>query len=149
VTIFNISTEINVNGWDFRGFLQSFQVKIRDRRACMLIIVSILWNPRSWIPIKEYLHIYTKTQAMYKKLPRTFLLTLFLYFWLHNLLTFFNNNIFPCPCQVDRLCGLVVTVLGYRSGGPSSIHYQKKKLWVWNGVHSASWVQLRSCLIEK
>jgi hypothetical protein len=29
----------------------------------------------------------------------------------------------------DRLCGLVVRVLGYRSGGPGSIprHYQKKK----------------------
>jgi hypothetical protein len=25
----------------------------------------------------------------------------------------------------------------------------EKKLWVWNGVHSASWVQLRSYLIEK
>jgi hypothetical protein len=24
----------------------------------------------------------------------------------------------------DRLCGLVVRVLGYRSGGPGSIHYQ-------------------------
>jgi hypothetical protein len=30
----------------------------------------------------------------------------------------------------DRLCGLVVRVLGYRSGGPGSIpgHYQKKKV---------------------
>jgi hypothetical protein len=30
----------------------------------------------------------------------------------------------------DRLCGLVVRVLGYRSGGPVSIpgHYQKKKV---------------------
>jgi hypothetical protein len=25
----------------------------------------------------------------------------------------------------------------------------KEKEWVWNGVHSASWVQLRSYLIEK
>jgi hypothetical protein len=25
----------------------------------------------------------------------------------------------------------------------------EKKYWVWNGVHSASWVQLRSYLIEK
>jgi hypothetical protein len=30
-----------------------------------------------------------------------------------------------------------------------SRHYQKKKEWVWNGVHSASWVQQRSYLIEK
>jgi hypothetical protein len=50
----------------------------------------------------------------------------------------------------DRLCGLVVRVLGYRSGGPGSIPGStKKKEWAWNGVHSASWVQLRSYLIEK
>jgi hypothetical protein len=50
----------------------------------------------------------------------------------------------------DRLCGLVVRVLGYRSGGPGSIPgtTKKKKQWVWNGVHPA-WVQLRSYLIEK
>jgi hypothetical protein len=28
----------------------------------------------------------------------------------------------------DRLCGLVARVLGYRSGAPGSIHYQKKKV---------------------
>jgi hypothetical protein len=51
----------------------------------------------------------------------------------------------------DRLCGLVVRVLGYRSGGPGSIPgtTRKKKWWVWNGVHSASGVQLRNYLIEK
>jgi hypothetical protein len=40
----------------------------------------------------------------------------------------------------DRLCGLLVRVLGYRSGGPGSIPgtTRKKKEWVWNGVHSAS-----------
>jgi hypothetical protein len=43
----------------------------------------------------------------------------------------------------------VVTVPGYRSRGPgsiprASIFYEKK--WVCNGVHSASWVQLRSYL---
>jgi hypothetical protein len=51
----------------------------------------------------------------------------------------------------DRLCGLVVRVLGYRSGGTGSIpgttrfskgkkkerEKKKKKMWVWNGVHSA------------
>jgi hypothetical protein len=26
-----------------------------------------------------------------------------------------------CSYQIDRLCGLVVRVLGYRSGGPGSI----------------------------
>jgi hypothetical protein len=31
--------------------------------------------------------------------------------------------------DIDRLCGLVVSVLGYRSGGPGSTrHYQKKKV---------------------
>jgi hypothetical protein len=42
---------------------------------------------------------------------------------------------------VDRLCGLVVRVFGYRSGGPGSIPgttRKKKEYWVWNGVHSAS-----------
>jgi hypothetical protein len=41
---------------------------------------------------------------------------------------------------IDPLCGLVVRVLGYRSGGPGSIPSttRKKKQWVWNGVHSAS-----------
>jgi hypothetical protein len=40
----------------------------------------------------------------------------------------------------DCLCGLVVRVLGYRSGGPGSIPgtTRKKKYCVWNGVHSAS-----------
>jgi hypothetical protein len=48
-------------------------------------------------------------------------------------------------------CGLVVGVLGYRSRGlgsiPGTIRYSEK--WVWNGVHSASWVQLRSYLEDK
>jgi hypothetical protein len=40
----------------------------------------------------------------------------------------------------DRLCGLVVRVLGYISGDPGSIlgTTRKKNEWDWNGVHSAS-----------
>jgi hypothetical protein len=40
----------------------------------------------------------------------------------------------------DRLCDLVVRVLGYRSGGPGSIPgtVRKKCGEVWNRVHSAS-----------
>jgi hypothetical protein len=38
--------------------------------------------------------------------------------------------------------------LQIRRPGFDSRHY-KKRYWVWNGVHSASWVQLRSYLIEK
>jgi hypothetical protein len=38
--------------------------------------------------------------------------------------------------------------LQIRRPGFDSRHYKKKK-WVWNGVHSASWVQLRSYLTEK
>jgi hypothetical protein len=40
----------------------------------------------------------------------------------------------------DRLCGLVVRILGYRSGGPGSIPgtTRKKSNGVWNGVHSPS-----------
>jgi hypothetical protein len=35
-----------------------------------------------------------------------------------------------CIWNIDRLCGLVVRVLGYRSGGPEfdPRHYQKKKV---------------------
>jgi hypothetical protein len=51
----------------------------------------------------------------------------------------------------DRLCGLVVRVPGYRYSGPGSIpgatRYSEKQ-WVWNGIHSASWVQLKSCFEE-
>jgi hypothetical protein len=32
-----------------------------------------------------------------------------------------------CVCVCDRLCGLVVRVLGYRSGGPGSIPGTTKK----------------------
>jgi hypothetical protein len=51
-----------------------------------------------------------------------------------------------------RLCGLVVIVPGYRSRDPGSIPGDTRfceKYWVWNGVHSASWVQLSSYLEEK
>jgi hypothetical protein len=49
---------------------------------------------------------------------------------------------------VDRLCGLVVRVPGYRSRGRGSIPGATRfseKYWFWSGVYSASWVQLRSC----
>jgi hypothetical protein len=41
-------------------------------------------------------------------------------------------------------------ILGYRSGGSGSIPVtiRKKSSGVWNGVHSASWLQLRSYLKE-
>jgi hypothetical protein len=47
---------------------------------------------------------------------------------------------------LDRLCGLAVRVPGYRSG----FDFQRYHIfWVWNVVHSALWVQLRSYLEEK
>jgi hypothetical protein len=52
----------------------------------------------------------------------------------------------------DRLCGLVVRVSGYRSKGPGFISGTTRfsdNLCVWNEVHSAWWVQLRSYLKEK
>jgi hypothetical protein len=52
----------------------------------------------------------------------------------------------------DRFCGLVVRVPGYRSRGTGSIlgatSFSETKR-VWNGVHSASWVQLWRYLEEK
>jgi hypothetical protein len=52
----------------------------------------------------------------------------------------------------DCFYGLVVKVPGHRSTGPGSIPDATRfseKLWVWNGVHSASWEQLKSYLEEK
>jgi hypothetical protein len=40
---------------------------------------------------------------------------------------FLGNNLL-CICCPDRLCGLVVRVLGYRSGGPGSIPGITKKV---------------------
>jgi hypothetical protein len=51
-----------------------------------------------------------------------------------------------------HLCGLVSRVPGYRPRGPGSIPGATRfseKCYVWNGVHSALCVQLRSCLEEK
>jgi hypothetical protein len=50
----------------------------------------------------------------------------------------------------DCLCGLVVRVTGYRSRGtvPGTTRFPEKQ-WVWSGIHSASWVQLRSYLKKK
>jgi hypothetical protein len=60
-----------------------------------------------------------------------------------------NHTIFV-ENLVDRLCGLFVRVPGYRSRGPGSIPgaTRSKKCWVWNGVHSALWIQLSSYLKE-
>jgi hypothetical protein len=52
----------------------------------------------------------------------------------------------------DRLCGLMVRVPGYISRHTRSIPSAARfaeKLRVWNGVHSASWVQMMSYLKEK
>jgi hypothetical protein len=52
---------------------------------------------------------------------------------------------------INRLCGLVVRVPGYKSRGPGPIPGATRfseKQWVWNGVRSALWVQLRSYLEE-
>jgi hypothetical protein len=53
----------------------------------------------------------------------------------------FENSFAYYACIVDRLCGLVVTVPGYRSRSPGLILGATRfseKYWVWNGVHSAS-----------
>jgi hypothetical protein len=58
----------------------------------------------------------------------------------------------PRANYTNSKCGLVVRVPGYRSSGPGLIPGATRfseKWWVWNGVHSASWVQLRSYLKEK
>jgi hypothetical protein len=60
-----------------------------------------------------------------------------------------ENNFVPL-LLFGRLCGLVIGVPGYRSRGSDSIPGRYQIFWeVWNGVHLASWVQLRSYLKEK
>jgi hypothetical protein len=59
-----------------------------------------------------------------------------------NCYSFLHINIALVYSGFDRLCGLVVRVLDYRSRGSSSIPDATR--CVWNGVHSASWIQLRS-----
>jgi hypothetical protein len=53
-----------------------------------------------------------------------------------------NVSLYNCS---DRLCGLVVRGPGSIPGATRS----SDKYYVWNGVHLASWVQLRSYLEEK
>jgi hypothetical protein len=56
------------------------------------------------------------------------------------------RNFSPIYGTRDRLCVLEATFPGYISWGPGSIpdatRFSEK--WVWNRVHSASWVQLKS-----
>jgi hypothetical protein len=62
-----------------------------------------------------------------------------------------NFTIRGYTVRCDCLCDPVVSVPCYRSRGPGSISGATRfseKQWVWNGVHSASWVQLRSYLEE-
>jgi hypothetical protein len=47
--------------------------------------------------------------------------------WIDNLLKLNNGHILKAEHYPDRLCGLVVRVLGYRSGGPGSIPGTTKK----------------------
>jgi hypothetical protein len=56
-----------------------------------------------------------------------------------------------CGLQIDRLCGLVVRVLGYRSGGPGSIPgtTEKKSSVSGTGCTQPREFKLRSYLIEK
>jgi hypothetical protein len=58
----------------------------------------------------------------------------------------FKSSLYTTSEDFLYICGLVVRVLGYRSGALGSIPgtTRKKGKWVWNGAHSASWVQLRS-----
>jgi hypothetical protein len=63
-----------------------------------------------------------------------------------------NEFIYVIQKKIDRLCGLVVRVSGYRSRGQGSILGDTKfseKQWVRNGVHSASRVQFKSYLEGK
>jgi hypothetical protein len=67
-------------------------------------------------------------------------------------LTIQRQNLSLATIHRDHLCGLVVRVPGYRSRSLGSIPGDTRlseKKWVWNWVHSALWVQMRSYLKEK
>jgi hypothetical protein len=73
--------------------------------------------------------------------------------WLQNgdVLCFLWGTNWICMCYVEESSGLVVRVPGYRFRYLGSIHGATRfseKQWVWNAVHSASWIQLRSYLEE-
>jgi hypothetical protein len=66
--------------------------------------------------------------------------------------THFTVTLLLSAVYCDRLCGLLVRVPGYRSRVPGSIPGATRfshKQWVWNAVHSSSWVRLRRYLKEK
>jgi hypothetical protein len=81
------------------------------------------------------------------------------YFWFYSIELISNErqqseNVLH-QCKLSRFkkcdCGLVIRVSGYIYRGPGSIPDAARfseKLWVWNGVHSASWVRMRSYLEE-
>jgi hypothetical protein len=74
-----------------------------------------------------------KEHILYESLNCHWLLTKYMKPLLFKIRRIYSNR--------DHLCGLVVRVLGYRSGDPGSIPgttRKKKRYWVWNGVHSAS-----------
>jgi hypothetical protein len=53
----------------------------------------------------------------------------------------YELNLYVIYKKVDRLCGLVVRVPGYRSRGAGSILGTARfsdKFCVWNGIHPAS-----------
>jgi hypothetical protein len=60
------------------------------------------------------------------------------------IIAFFCKCHWPPLWSSDQSSWLQIRRPGFDSG-----QYQKKKVVVWNGLHSASWVQLRSYLIEK
>jgi hypothetical protein len=58
--------------------------------------------------------------------------------------------IYVCMCVFsDRLCGVVVRVLGYRSGGPGSIHGTTRKKNSASGTGSLSLVSTIEELLDR
>jgi hypothetical protein len=138
--------------------LRAFKVCYRDSGTCTLPFETRCYMLRTFSGIS---HV-AKLPVVCRHWPKGFLWSCWnsVLYALHFSLTCQNILCFHAAIKKtqfdtlfsedDRLCGLVVRVLGYRSGGPGSIPgTTKKKMWFWNGVHSASWVQLRSYLIEK
>jgi hypothetical protein len=62
-----------------------------------------------------------------------------------------STKVSHCNVLSDRLCGLVVRVLGYRSGGPGSIPgtTRKKSSGSGTGSTQSREYKLKSYLIEK
>jgi hypothetical protein len=101
---------------------------------------DLIWTMWGW---ENLVFIGTQIQTLLPSSPQPNLVACFHDYYLEIYSTFGMDNLRPPLWSSGQSSWLQI-----RRPGLDSRHCQKKK-WVWNGVHSASWVQLRRYLIEK